>query len=122
MFLVLSLLTGCSFNNDTINLKYGTYVLEHTGTNTGVVPSVTISDENISFSFDALSSYLSIGTYTIKNDILTMITHDGRYKYVFQVDGDKLLFKENESSAVNLTDDRFGINITDKAEFKLKEN
>ncbi len=51
-----------------------------------------------------------------------MITHDGRYKYVFQVDGDKLLFKGNESSAVNLTDDRFGINITDKAEFKLKEN
>jgi hypothetical protein len=51
-----------------------------------------------------------------------MITDDGKYKYVFQVDGDKLLFKENESSTINLIDDRFGIKITDNAEFKLKDD
>lgn len=122
LFLFMSFLAACNSNSDTAALKYGTYVLEHTGTKAGVLPSVTISDDNISFTYDAFSSYLPIGTYTTKSDILTMITDDGRYKYVFQVDGDKLLFKRNESSEVNLTDDRFGIKITDNAKFKLKEN
>jgi hypothetical protein len=122
MALLLSFLTACSTSNNTTTLKDGIYLLEHTGVKTVLFPSVTISDDNITFTYDFLSSYLPIGTYKIKDNILTMITDDGKYKYVFQVDGDKLLFKENESSMINLIDDRFGIKITDNAEFKLKDD
>ncbi len=70
-------------------------MLESTEAKVAGLPSVKITDENISFSYDVLSSYLPVGTYTIKNDILTMITDDGRYKYVFVVNGDKLIFQES---------------------------
>ncbi len=62
------------------------------------------------------------GTYTIEDDILTMRTDDKQYTYVFQIDGDKLIFQKNNSSEVNLIDTRFGISLTDNAIFKLKEN
>lgn len=122
LVLLLPFLSACDTRNNTIIVKDGTYLLENTGVKAVLFPSVTISDDNITFTYDALSSYLPIGTYTIKDDILTMITNDGKYKYVFQVDGDKLLFKENESSTINLTDDKFRIKIKDNAEFKLKDD
>jgi hypothetical protein len=51
-----------------------------------------------------------------------MTTKDGKYKYVFQIEGNKLIFQKNESSQVNLIDERFGIKITNNAEFKLIKN
>ncbi|MCT4542435.1 MAG: hypothetical protein N4A63_02700 [Vallitalea sp.] len=51
-----------------------------------------------------------------------MTTNDKKYKYVFEIDGDKLIFMKNESSKVNLIDERFGIKIKNNAEFKLIEN
>ncbi len=122
MVLILLFLTACNSNNHTTTVKYGTYVLEQIGTEAVAFPKVTISGDDILFTYDGLSSYLPFGTYTIENDILTMITNDRKYKYVFQIDGDKLVFQENESAKVNLTDNRFGIKITDNSEFKLKEN
>jgi len=122
MVLVLLFLISCNYSNDTTTVRNGTYILEQTGTEAFLYPQVTISDDNISFTYDSLSSYLPVGVYTIEENILTMVTNDGLYKYVFQIDGDKLIFHKNESSKVKLTDDRIGIKITDNAEFKLKEN
>jgi hypothetical protein len=124
MAMTLLFLTACNSNNDTTTIKDGTYILEQkeTETETVILPNVTISNNDISFTYDYLSSYLPYGTYTIEGDMLTMITNDRKYKYVFYVDGDKLIFQKNESSRVNLTDDRIGVKIADKAEFKLKEN
>ncbi|SET64457.1 hypothetical protein SAMN05660297_03026 [Natronincola peptidivorans] len=124
MVLVLLFLTSCNTTNDIITLKDGTYILEQTGPEAAMAPIspwITISDVNISFVYDSLSSYLPVGAYTIEENVLTMMTNDGLYKYVFQIDGDKLIFLKEESSEVKLTDDRLGIKITDNAEFKLQE-
>lgn len=121
MVLILLFLTACNSNNVVITVKDGTYVLEQTETKAVALPKITISNDDISFTYDDLSSYLPYGTYTIEGDILTMTTTDGKYKYLFQVKGDKLSFQKDGSSEVNLTDNRFGIKITDNAEFKLKQ-
>ena len=121
MFFIILPLSACSSKNETITVKNGTYVLEHTDTE-APSPCVTISDNDISFSYDALSDYYPSGIYTVEDDILTMTTDDKKYKYVFQLNGDKLIFQENDSSTVNLTDSEFGVEITDNAEFKLKED
>ena len=120
--MILLLLTSCNTSKDTTTLKDGTYVLEHTGEEAVLFPSVTITGNDISFTYDVLSSYKPYGSYTIDNNVLTMKTSDGKYKYVFKVEGDKIAFQESESSSVRLTDGRIGIKITDNAEFKLKVN
>lgn len=122
IIIIVLLLTACNSNNEKTTVKVGTYVLEQTETDGALLPNVNVSDNDITFTYDCLSSYLPHGTYTIEDDILTMITDDNQYKYVFQVDGDKLIFQKNKSSKVNLTDARFGISLTDNAIFKLKEN
>jgi len=120
MYLCLFFVTSCNSNNEIITVKDGTYFLEQIDQEEVMVrPSVNISGNNISFSYDMLSSYLSVGTYTIEKDVLTMITDDEKYKYVFQIDGNKLIFLKNESSEVDLIDERFGVNIPNNAEFKL---
>lgn len=119
---ILILLTSCNNSKDTTALKDGTYVLEHTGEESALLPSVTIAGNEISFIYDFLSSYIPHGSYTIDNNILTMKTSDGDYYYVFKIEGDKLIFQESESSPVRLADDRLGIKITDNAVFKLKVN
>ena len=119
--LIFLTLTACNSNSGITTVKEGTYVLQQTATNVHGVAHITISKKDISFTYDALNSYLPHGTYTIKDDILTMSTSDGKYKYLFKVDGEKLIFKKDGSSEVKLTDDRFGIKITDNSEFKLKK-
>lgn len=120
--LILLILTSCNSNNDIITVKKGTYVLEQTGAEVALSPRVTISNEYITFTYDFLSSYLPVGVYTIDKDELTMTTNDGKYKYVFLIDGDKLIFQEDDSSEVNLIDERLGIEVTNNAEFILIEN
>ncbi|OEF96357.1 hypothetical protein [Desulfuribacillus alkaliarsenatis] len=122
MVLFLLFLTACNSNSAITTIKDGNYILEKTDSEAAISPQVTISGNDISFSYDPLNSYLPVGVYTIEEKMLTMMTHDGLYKYVFNIDGDKLVFQKNISSEVNLTDYRLGISIADKAEFKLKEN
>lgn len=117
--LLVFCLSGCNSNNDKATIKNGTYILEQIGTEYNNLACVTISDDDLSFSYDLLSSYLPYGNYTIKNDILTMTTADDKYKYVFKIDGDSLFFQKNESSSVNLTDNKFGVKIENNAEFIL---
>lgn len=121
MVLILLFLTACNSSNVVISVKDGTYVLEQTATKGDVLPQVNISNGNISFTYDLLSSYSPDGTYTIDGNILTMTTTDKKYKYIFQVKGDKLIFHKDKSSKINLIDDRLGFKITDNAEFKLKQ-
>lgn len=118
--LILIFIIACIFNSGTSTVKNGTYVLEKTGTNAVVVPRVVVSKEQIAFIYDSLSSYLPIGTYKIAGNKLTMTTDDGKLKYIFLIDRDKLIFQKGESSEVNLIDDRFGVKITDNAKFELK--
>ena len=116
------LLSGCNSNNDMDTVKNGTYVLEQEETEAILLPYVKITDDEILFVHDLLSSYLSIGTYVVDDGKLTMTTDDSKFIYVFEIDGDNLIFQENESSLVKLIDGRFGVKVTDKLIFHLKED
>ena len=65
---------------------------------------------------------MSIGTYTVEDDLLIAVTSDGKYHYQFQIiDGSTLKFIQSGSSDVSLTDEKLGIPIVDGAEFTLAE-
>lgn len=111
------LLSGCN-KNDTVTVKNGTYVLM---TNVGFSPCITITDDGC-YIGDLLSSNFNngvSGTYVIDDNTLTMTTDDNKYIYVFQVDGDSLIFCKNDSSSLNVINDRVGDEITDDAIFNL---
>lgn len=121
MVLIILLLTGCNSNNDTHTVENGTYILVQEAAETAFVPYVTISDDTISFSFDPLSSYWPLGSYSIEDDKLTMTTDDNMNTYVFQIDGDNLIFQKDESSSVRLIDSRIGAKVIDQSEFHLED-
>ncbi len=120
MVIIFLFLSGCNSNNDSYTVKNGTYYMEVVS-EAGVTPYVTISDNTITFTYDLLSSYLPRGNYSIDDDILTMTT-DSKNIYVFQIDGDNLIFQKSKSSSVNLKDGEHGVKITDKAKFHLKDD
>ncbi len=79
-------------------------------------------DGRFSFSYDPLSSYLSVGTFEKNEDLLTCRTSDGKYTYSFLVrDDTTLVFDAAGSSPLRLTDDRFGALPEDGSEFLLRE-
>ncbi|MDO4270906.1 MAG: hypothetical protein Q4C72_08300 [Eubacteriales bacterium] len=43
------------------------------------------------FNFDTLSSDLCVGSYTVKNGVLTCKTDDGLYQYLFERTGESTL-------------------------------
>lgn len=118
--LILLSLLGCNSDNNIITVKNGNYVMEHEEIESVLLPRVTVTDDEILFAFDMLSSYLPLGTYSITEDILTMTTNDNKYTYIFQIDGDNLIFQKDESSTVSLIDDRLGVKVIDKAIFHLE--
>lgn len=82
-------------------------------------PTLTLSeDRRFGFFYDVFSSYLSFGSYTIENGILTAVTDDGLYHYSFRIkDADTLVFMVADSSQIKISDQRFGIEFGDGAEF-----
>jgi hypothetical protein len=118
LLVIFSFYAGCGAKNPTI--KNGTYVYgnDPKGVNNA---TISISDKEITFVFDLLSSYMNIGTYTIKDNLLTMVTDDGLYHYVFQISEDTLIFKKDKSSSVKLIDSRLGVQVVDNSVFKLKK-
>ena len=115
-------LTACKSEEDTVAIADGTYILDKTGVDELFLPQVKISDGDFTFTYNLLSSYMPIGTYTIEGDILTLVTDDQQYQYVFRVDGDTLVFQEKESSELSTVGDKLNIKITDQAKFTLKDD
>lgn len=104
--------------NNASTVKNGYYVLTE---KVGFSPCVSISDKGISIG-DLLSSNSNNwvrGTYVIDDNTLTMTTDDNNYIYVFLVDGDNLIFQKNDSSSLDVINNRFGDNVTDNAIFYL---
>ena len=84
------------------------------------LPTLTLDQEEgtFSFAYDVLSSYLAVGTYEIHGDKVELPTEDGTFHYTFySADEDTLRFSADESSDVQLTDNRIGAVITDGAVF-----
>lgn len=75
--------------------------------------------KTFSFSYDVLSSYLSVGTYTEEDNELKLTTDDGKFYYTFRKGSENnLYFLVDKSSSVKLTDEKFGIEITDDMVFE----
>ena len=84
------------------------------------LPTLTLDQEEgtFSFAYDVLSSYLAVGTDEINGDKVELTTEDGTFHYTFySADEDTLRFSADESSDVQLTDNRIGAVITDGAVF-----
>lgn len=47
-----------------------------------------------------LSSYIAIGSYEVDYDNLVFKTDDGKYKYVFKIKDNNLIFSATESSEI----------------------
>ena len=72
------------------------------------IPSLKVSrNGEFTFSYDALSSYLSYGNYEIEGNRLIAVTEDQKYHYQFiTTDYGALLFDAKNSSEILLTDSK----------------
>ena len=125
MIYIILLITACTKQdekNHSTQKEYTLAVDETSKESSTTIPSLTINtlDKTFSFTYDALSSYLSVGTFEISNGILTASTDDGERTYIFSiVDDNTLKFVAKGSFEIKLTDDRIGTLVTDQAMFKL---
>ena len=100
-------------------VKVGDYYME---TESNIpLPCVMVSDEQIVFLYDYLSSRIIDGTYVVEGDILTMTTYEGEEMFVFKIKGDSLVFMERKSSELKYVDEEHAFKVYDGAKFKLGE-
>lgn len=94
----------------------GSYRLESGGL---CVPTLSLAEDGtFTFTYDALSSYLPCGGWTLEHRVLTCVTADGKYTYQFtQNAAGNFVFDAERSAPVTLTDERLGTPVTDGAEF-----
>lgn len=119
IILVICFFTACT--NKTTELKIGKYTLvkENNDIKDTILPSITLTDNQFTFDYDILSSYMNIGTYKIMDEILILTTSDNKYTYSFKINGECLIFIKDKSDSVNLIDKKMGVQIIDGSEFKL---
>lgn len=121
VMILFSVLMSCSKNSV---LYGGNYVMElnqQQKEDEKIAPVITINTDKkeFMFSYDVLSSYLNIGTYEVKDNVLTATTQDEKYHYVFHiVDENTLSFIEQESSEITIFDNHFGVVPQDGAIFQ----
>jgi len=118
---VVFVFCGCTVEKEEI--KTGVYKLMAEESKEGVfTPYVSIDEkeDTFIFFFDGLSSYMNTGEYVVEGEKLICETNDGKYRYVFEIKEDILIFDEELSSEVELIDEKFCVKITDGAEFKME--
>lgn len=125
LFCCMFLLIACR-KEDTSSVVSGTYVMEVEQENKEEIlfPLFSIDTEKNEFSFcyDILSSYVPIGTYEIKENLLTATTNDNQYHYVFKiVDNNTLSFVEEASSEIKVVDTNLSVVPQDGTIFKKIE-
>ena len=90
LLLCVVLLTSCQENT----LK-GTYRFNEGGNYSEVTFQ---EDGSFVFTFSPISSYLGVGTFTLKGDKVVLETSDGMNRYVFRITEDGIEFVADESS------------------------
>ena len=89
---------------------------------TVIAPTLTLDTEagTFLFSYDVLSSFLPVGTFTQEDDVVTC-AGDATHTYLFRVVNETTLaFIAEGSSPVTLTDDRLGEPVLDGSVFLLE--
>ena len=77
------------------------------------------------FRWSLLDNYYAVGRYVLTDTTLTLISDNGKYKYIFDVVDDTFVFNESESSRipryrVKGVDSELFSPIPDKAVFTKK--
>ncbi|MEY8319663.1 hypothetical protein AAK894_01125 [Lachnospiraceae bacterium 46-61] len=126
LFIIL-LLMACNKSNDN-EVNTGTYIMElekeKYDSDKKILPTISVdtNKKEFTFSYDMLSSYFTIGTYEINDNILTATTNDDKYHYTFEIiDKNTLCFMEEESSKITVIDKNFCVVPQNAAIFKIKE-
>lgn len=119
IIILLSLLLFLRFQNKAIyGVSSGTYsVIDEDEL---LLPNITFDMQNnqFTFTYDFLSSYLNTGKIKIENKKIIATTDDNKYTYIFKIiDNDTIKFVENGSSKV--VDLVGNVVITDGTEFKF---
>ncbi|MDY0236573.1 MAG: hypothetical protein RBR71_11110 [Gudongella sp.] len=99
---LVGILVGCSNNPKSIEQKLtlGSYVMEAESAD-ALKPFLILKEDNeFSFTYSYLSSYWPVGLYIEEGNILTLNTSDGKYKYVFKIENNALIFNSNESAEI----------------------
>lgn len=102
LIVLSSAIVGCSRDSKTTEqyVPAGTYVMQES--EEPIKPSISLKDDNrFTFTYSALSSYLPIGSYEVDNGVLTLITDDGKYTYIFAIKDNTLIFNATESSEIS---------------------
>ncbi|MPN15660.1 hypothetical protein SDC9_162994 [bioreactor metagenome] len=105
MFLLVILtwtLVGYSKNanaNDEQYIHTGTYIMQES--QEPVKPIVSLKDSNnFTFTYSALSSYIAIGSYEVYDGNLILKTDHDKYRYVFKIKDNALIFNAKQSSKI----------------------
>lgn len=99
--LPLLLLSGCLGSPKPAGPPLGKY--EFSASTEVIKPAVTLKEGNhFLFMFSPLSSYLALGTFTQEKDQLILTTDDEKYRFVFRVGQNQLIFSAGESSPLPL--------------------
>lgn len=97
ILLPLLLLTGCSGSPKPSGPPLGKY--EFSASTEVIKPAVTLKEGNhFFFMTSPLSSYLALGTFTQEKDQLILTTDDEKYRFVFRVGQNQLIFSAGEST------------------------
>lgn len=100
--LIATSITACSSGksdgNTAVNTDfYGKYT--YCGKDSDVTSTVVLNENGtFVFTFSETSDYLGTGKYTLKGDVLTLKTDDGKYNYTFKTDNGTLVFDAENSS------------------------
>lgn len=118
--IALNLFTGCSKGDDKqTDIRYGLY--EVSLDSEVLCPSIELSENNeFIFNYSFLSSYKPMGTYVVKDNILTLSTSDNKNVYIFEIVDNKLVFNEEESSKIPVYSHQY--KLKDKDEFIFVES
>jgi len=107
-------LVGCSNDakSNEKNISVRAYIMEES--KEPVKPTVLLEDNSkFTFTYSVLSSYIAMGSYKVDDGNLILETDDGKYKYVFKIEEDSLIFNAAESSKMPSY-----VNVPDGAIFK----
>ncbi len=114
LFCILMLM-ACNKSDTSITITSGNYKMElsqeqQNGEKIAPVITINTDDKSFLFSYDVLSSYLTIGTYEVNGNVLIATTSDEKYHYVFEIiDKNTFSFLEEQSSKITVFDTAFSV-------------
>ena len=98
IMVIMMALVACSQGKDA-DLHPGQYVLKGEDSLWNLIVNIE-EDGQFMFHYSLLSSYLAVGQWDVKGDQLVLKTDDKINTYIFNIDGETLIFDKESSSEI----------------------